>query len=92
MNNRQEFVNKWIGWLDADIRQGVFAEWQKDNKRELKEFLEEFQTDVYYEEIQLSREFVKAIAQENLPMSETTQKAYMKLLQHYAKEIEEGIQ
>ena len=41
MNNRQEFVNKWIGWLDADIRQGVFAEWQKDNKRELKEFLEE---------------------------------------------------
>ena len=83
MNNRQEFVNKWIGWLDADIRQGVFAEWQKDNKRELKEFLEEFQ---------LSRELVKAIAQENLPMSETTQKAYMKLLQHYAKEIEEGIQ
>jgi hypothetical protein len=46
----------------------------------------------HYEEIQLSREFVKAIAQENLPMSETTQKAYMNLLQHYAKEIEEGVQ
>jgi len=48
--------------------------------------------NAHYEEIQLSRELVKAIAQENLPMSETTQKAYMKLLEHYAKEIEEGVQ
>jgi hypothetical protein len=46
----------------------------------------------HYEEIRLSRELVKAIGQENPPMSETTQKAYMKLLEHYAKEIEEGIQ
>ena len=46
----------------------------------------------HYEEIQLSRELVKAIAQENLPMSELVQKAYVKLLEHYAKEIEEGIQ
>jgi hypothetical protein len=48
--------------------------------------------NAHYEEIRLSRELVKAIGQENPPMSEATQKAYMKLLEHYAKEIEEGIQ
>ena len=48
--------------------------------------------NAHYEEIRLSRELAKAIAQENLPMSEATQKAYMKLLEHYAKEIEEGVQ
>jgi len=48
--------------------------------------------NAHYEEIRLSRELVRAIAQENPPMSEATQKAYMKLLEHYAKEIEEGIQ
>ena len=46
----------------------------------------------HYEEIRLSRELVKAIGQENAPMSETIQNAYVKLLEHYAKEIEEGIQ
>jgi hypothetical protein len=48
--------------------------------------------NAHYEEIRLSRELVKAIGQENAPMSEATQKAYVKLLEHYAKEIEEGIQ
>ena len=40
----------------------------------------------------MEKAYYEAIAQENLPMSETTQKAYMKLLEHYAKEIEEGVQ
>jgi hypothetical protein len=48
--------------------------------------------DAYLEEIRLSRELVKAIGQENTPMSESVQNAYVKLLQHYAKEIEEGVQ
>jgi hypothetical protein len=35
-----EFVNKWVTWLDSEIRQKVMSDWEKQNKRELKEFLE----------------------------------------------------
>jgi hypothetical protein len=29
-----------VTWLDAEIRQQVMSDWDKQNKRELKEFLE----------------------------------------------------
>ena len=92
MNDRQEFVNQWIRWLDADIRHGVLAQWQKDNKRELKEFLEELQTDPYFEEIRLSRELAKAIGQEVESIPQSVMVAYTNLLKHYAREIENGVQ
>ena len=39
--NKIEFVKKWVAWLDSEIRFGVLSSWQKQNHRELKEFLEE---------------------------------------------------
>jgi len=52
--------------------------------------------DAHYEEIRLSRELAKEIGQvveqfgQVVPHS--VMAAYTRLLQHYAKEIEEGIQ
>ena len=41
VNDEQvKFVEKWVTWLDAEIRQRVMSDWEKQNKRELKEFLE----------------------------------------------------
>jgi hypothetical protein len=40
IENKQEFIEKWVTWLDAEIRQQVMSDWEKQNKRELKEFLE----------------------------------------------------
>lgn len=96
MNNRQEFLNKWIKWLDSDIRFGVLPQWEKDNKRELKEFFEELQTDSYFEEIRLSRELAKAIGQEmesyGQVVPHSVMVAYKNLLEHYAREIEASVQ
>lgn len=39
-DEQKEFAQKWITWLDSDIRQKVLSDWEKQNKRELKEFLE----------------------------------------------------
>ena len=36
----KEFVMKWVTWLDAEIRMKVMSDWEKQNKKELKEFLE----------------------------------------------------
>ncbi len=48
--------------------------------------------EAHYEEIRLSRELVKAIGQELESVPQSVMAAYTKLLQHYAKEIEEGVQ
>lgn len=52
--------------------------------------------DVYYEELKLSRELAKAIGQEvesyGQVVPHSVMVAYTRLLQHYAKEIEEGVQ
>lgn len=39
-DEKREFAEKWIRWLDSEIRQKVLSDWEKQNKRELKEFLE----------------------------------------------------
>ena len=39
-DEKREFAQKWITWLDSEIRQKVMSDWEKQNKRELKEFLE----------------------------------------------------
>jgi hypothetical protein len=39
-DGKREFAEKWIRWLDSEIRQKVLSDWEKQNKRELKEFLE----------------------------------------------------
>jgi hypothetical protein len=50
----------------------------------------------HYEEIRLSRELAKAIGQEveqyGQVVPHSVMVAYKNLLQHYAREIEEGIQ
>jgi len=40
-SRRKEFLKRWITWLDSDIRFGILSSWEKDNKRELKQFFEE---------------------------------------------------
>jgi pullulanase/glycogen debranching enzyme len=37
----KETLEQWITWLDADIRHGQFADWQKEKRKELKTILEE---------------------------------------------------
>lgn len=39
MDNK-ELVEKWIVWLDAEIKFGIATDLEKKYKRELKEFLE----------------------------------------------------
>ena len=39
-DEQKEFAHTWIRWLDSEIRQKVLSDWEKQNKRELKEFLE----------------------------------------------------
>ncbi len=52
--------------------------------------------DAHYEEIKLSRELAKAIGQEiesyGQVVPHSVMVAYKNLLQHYAREIEEGVQ
>ena len=52
--------------------------------------------NAYLEEIRLSRELMKAIGQEieayGQVVPHSVMVAYNRLLQHYAKEIEEGVQ
>ncbi len=52
--------------------------------------------DAHYEELRLSRELAMAIGQEveqfGQVVPHSVMAAYTRLLQHYAKEIEEGIQ
>lgn len=40
VKNHEE-IRQWITWLDAEIRQKVMSEWQKENKKELKLILEQ---------------------------------------------------
>lgn len=40
LKNR-ETIEKWITWLDAEIRQKVSSDWEIQNKRELKSVLQE---------------------------------------------------
>lgn len=40
LKNR-ESIEKWITWLDAEIRQKVSSDWEIQNKRELKSMLEQ---------------------------------------------------
>jgi hypothetical protein len=40
IQDKKEFIEKWIVWLDSDIRMRVLSDWEKENKKELKEFLE----------------------------------------------------
>jgi hypothetical protein len=52
--------------------------------------------NAHYEELRLSRELAKAIGQEvesfGQVVPHSVMVAYKNLLQHYAKEIEEGVQ
>lgn len=52
--------------------------------------------EAHYEEIRLSRELAKAIGLEiesfGKVVPHSVMEAYTRLLQHYAREIEEGIQ
>lgn len=41
----KETLAQWVTWLDAEIRQGVLSDWEKEKKRELKRILEELLTD-----------------------------------------------
>ena len=41
----KETLTQWVTWLDAEIRQGVLSDWEKEKKRELKRILEELLTD-----------------------------------------------
>ena len=40
IEDKKEFIEKWIVWLDSDIRMRVLSDWEKENKLELKQFLE----------------------------------------------------
>lgn len=40
IKDKQIFIEKHIQWLDSDIRLGAFSDWDKINKKEMKEFLE----------------------------------------------------
>jgi hypothetical protein len=40
VKDNKEFIERWIKWLDSDIRMRVISDWDKQNKKELKEFLE----------------------------------------------------
>jgi hypothetical protein len=39
MDNK-ELIEKWIVWLNAEIKFGIATDLEKKHKRELKEFLE----------------------------------------------------
>ena len=39
MDNK-ELIEKWIVWLNAEIKLGIATDAEKKHKRELKEFLE----------------------------------------------------
>ena len=40
LEEKEDFIRERINWLDSDIRMGINSDWQKHNKREMKEFLE----------------------------------------------------
>ena len=40
LNDKRDFIRNRIDWLDSDISMGVSSDWDKQNKKEMKEFLE----------------------------------------------------
>jgi len=40
LEEKEDFIRQRIDWLDSDIRMNINSDWQKHNKREMKEFLE----------------------------------------------------
>ena len=40
LEEKEDFIRERIDWLDSDIRMNINSDWQKQNKREMKEFLE----------------------------------------------------
>jgi len=40
IEQRENFIRQRIQWLDSDIRMNVNSDWEKSQKREMKEFLE----------------------------------------------------
>jgi len=40
LEEKEDFIRERIDWLDSDIRMNINSDWQKHNKREMKEFLE----------------------------------------------------
>ena len=40
VKNKERFIRDRIQWLDSDIRMGVNSDFEKQQKREMKEFLE----------------------------------------------------
>jgi hypothetical protein len=40
IEQRENFIRQRIQWLDSDIRMNTNSDWEKNQKREMKEFLE----------------------------------------------------
>jgi len=40
LHDNEKFIRDRIQWLDSDIRMGVNSDFEKQQKREMKEFLE----------------------------------------------------
>jgi hypothetical protein len=40
IDSNREKIERWVTWLDSEIRMQVMSEWEKNNKRELKHLLE----------------------------------------------------
>ena len=40
IEQRENFIRQRIQWLDSDIRTNTNSDWEKNQKREMKEFLE----------------------------------------------------
>jgi len=39
IKNNQDFIQQRITWLDSDIRMGNKSDWEKQNMREMRDFL-----------------------------------------------------